>query len=152
MDAWSVQILQMHGTGTPLGDPIEVGAALSALLREGGDRSAPLVLSAVKSSIGHTEAAAGLAGAIQLMGCLAQRAHTSILHLRNLNHHVANMLSGDTQSALWADLPRESSLLACGESASVGGVSAFAFQGTNAHALLCAPLESSNVSLSLIHI
>ena len=50
-----VACLQMHGTGTSLGDPIEVGAALAVLGRSAG---APLALEAVKSYVGHTETAA----------------------------------------------------------------------------------------------
>ena len=49
-----VQTLQMHGTGTSPGDPIEFGASLAALGHEG----APLMLEAVKSFVGHTECAA----------------------------------------------------------------------------------------------
>ena len=58
MHAEEVQALEMHGTGTALGDPIELGAAASAL---GGHRTFPLQLSAAKSYLGHTEPAAGAA-------------------------------------------------------------------------------------------
>lgn len=50
--------LQMHGTGTPLGDPIEVGAAVPALMGDTG-RTAPMMLLANKSIVGHAEPAAG---------------------------------------------------------------------------------------------
>lgn len=52
-----MQTLQMHGTGTSLGDPIEFGASLAVLKRDSG---APLLLEAVKSFIGHTECASGI--------------------------------------------------------------------------------------------
>jgi len=68
-----LQMLQMHGTGTPLGDPIEFGASLAALKRDTG---APLMLEAVKSYIGHTECASGIIGLMQplehLVGSLQQ--------------------------------------------------------------------------------
>jgi acyl transferase domain-containing protein len=54
-----MQTLQMHGTGTSLGDPIEFGASLAVLKRESGEH-APLLLEAVKSFIGHTECASGI--------------------------------------------------------------------------------------------
>lgn len=51
---------QMHGTGTPLGDPIEIGAAVSAYLT--ADRQDPLTLASSKSAVGHAEPAAGELG------------------------------------------------------------------------------------------
>ena len=53
----------LHGTGTPLGDPIEVGALGQALQGRGAPRRGVLTLAAVKSCYGHTEGAAGLTGA-----------------------------------------------------------------------------------------
>ncbi len=72
----NVQALQMHGTGTPLGDPIELGAAAQQL-RPAGCDAKPLVLLAVKSSIGHSEPASGLQGltaAVQQVCSLSHRA------------------------------------------------------------------------------
>ena len=63
-----IQLLQMHGTGTSLGDPIEFGASLAALKRVTG---APLMLEAVKSYIGHTECASGIIGLMQPLEHLA---------------------------------------------------------------------------------
>ncbi len=77
----------VHGTGTPLGDPIEVGALGHALSREGphkalagsagrpGDDGAPLRLLSVKSCYGHTEGAAGLTGAMLAVQALQQQVH-----------------------------------------------------------------------------
>jgi acyl transferase domain-containing protein len=67
----AVGALQMHGTGTALGDPIEVGGAAAVLLGEAG--RAPLVLSAVKSFVGHAECAAGLTGVAAAVAALAKR-------------------------------------------------------------------------------
>jgi acyl transferase domain-containing protein len=71
----SVAALQMHGTGTSLGDPIEVGAAVEALLEAGpggssvpedGDRAATRALHLIgsKSTVGHAEPAAGITGLV----------------------------------------------------------------------------------------
>ena len=59
MQPQELGVLELHGTGTPLGDPIELGAAAAVLA--GSSRSSPLGLSAAKSYLGHTEPAAGAA-------------------------------------------------------------------------------------------
>lgn len=56
---WQMAMLQMHGTGTPLGDPIEVGAATAVLKGSSGAGGMPRVLAAGKTSFGHQEPAAG---------------------------------------------------------------------------------------------
>ena len=129
----------MHGTGTSLGDPVEVGA-LSAVLLGATKSQNPLALSAVKSCVGHSEAAAGLSGILQLFGPLLMGSHSPLLHLRDVNPLVANVL--DTQAEKGGkvvQLPRYSSAQ-CADVASdvqgVYGVSGFAFQGTNAHVVL----------------
>ena len=61
--------MAVHGTGTPLGDPIEVGALGTALAAAGGSRQATMI-SSVKSCYGHTEGCAGLTGALLAMQAL----------------------------------------------------------------------------------
>ena len=85
LGADAVGCVAAHGTGTPLGDPIEVGALGHALSREGpdkglagsagqpGDDSIPLRLLSVKSCYGHTEGAAGLTGAMLAVQALQQQ-------------------------------------------------------------------------------
>ena len=160
----SIVEMQMHGTGTALGDPIEVGALRSAVLvhREaarkghGQGRPAPggpVALSAVKSMVGHAEAAAGLSGVIQLALGMALRAASCIQHVRHVNPLVSGILAdaGKGPGAAPAGGPatRGVHVARAASSAStspdsggslreaaVSGVSAFAFQGTNAHAVL----------------
>ena len=64
MEPGEMTSLQLHGTGTPLGDPIELGAA-QAVLMQGVQRQGPLQIGAAKSWLGHTEAASGIMGLLQ---------------------------------------------------------------------------------------
>lgn len=72
----------MHGTGTALGDPIEVNAGLTALLPESGGRSRPLSLAAHKASVGHAEPAAGLVGLACALLAMESQIVPQLLHLR----------------------------------------------------------------------
>lgn len=73
--------LQMHGTGTALGDPIEINAALSALLNKSASGQ-PVAFTAHKSNAGHAESAAGLVGfTYAVLGLESQRL-PALLHLR----------------------------------------------------------------------
>ncbi|KAK9866522.1 hypothetical protein WJX84_008502 [Apatococcus fuscideae] len=85
--------LAVHGTGTPLGDPIETGAigrALSSKVRGGQDQlQQQLALTSVKSCYGHTEGAAGVAGAQMAIATLQAGAQAPILNLRSVNSYVA---------------------------------------------------------------
>ena len=99
--------LQMHGTGTPLGDPIEVGAAAAVLVEGHVAQRAqqPLALMASKSWLGHAEPAAGMVGLAHAAAALGHAALLGISHLRELNPYVvtslkvAGALSGLPQSA-----------------------------------------------------
>ena len=117
-----VGYIQAHGTGTPLGDPIEV-AALGAVL---GDRdpTQPVQLRSVKTNIGHLEAAAGISGLIEAVLVLQHRTVPANLHLRSPNPDIATD---------WPfELPTEATPL----TGDVVGVSAFGLSGTNAHLVL----------------
>ena len=124
-----VAALQMHGTGTALGDPIEVGAAAAALV-EGG-RASPLVLMASKSWMGHSEPAAGVAGLVHAQLALTQSLQLPLLHLQHVNDYVAAAMG--KLGTGW-DAPRQLAAMPAAQAAI--GTSAFAFQGTNAHVLL----------------
>ncbi|MEO2278827.1 polyketide synthase, partial [Serratia marcescens] len=77
-----VDYIECHGTGTPLGDPIEVGALKNVL---GRHRSKPVVLGAVKTNIGHLEGAAGVIGLIKAVEVLRHRQAPGNVHFRTLN-------------------------------------------------------------------
>ena len=73
----------MHGTGTQLGDPIEMGAVAAVLLPKDRPGDAPLLLAAHKASAGHAEAAAGMVGLACATLALENASTPSILHLRS---------------------------------------------------------------------
>jgi acyl transferase domain-containing protein len=126
VEAGSVSYVETHGTGTALGDPIEVEALAEALGRGEG----PCVLGAVKSNIGHLEAAAGIAGLIKAALCLRHRFLPPNLHFHTLNPHIE--LAGTrfvipTEGQPWTS---------ANGALRLAGVSSFGFGGTNAHVVL----------------
>ncbi|MFY1616143.1 type I polyketide synthase [Micromonospora sp. WMMD736] len=130
--ASDVDYLEAHGTGTVLGDAVELRAMARAL---GGGRppDRPLLVGSVKTNIGHLEAAAGIAGLIKT--ALALRHGELPAHL-----HVAR----PTPQVDWARLPvrittSTTAWPATGGRPRVAGVSAFGFTGTNAHVVLSGP-------------
>jgi acyl transferase domain-containing protein len=84
--------LQMHGTGTALGDPIEIGAvlALSEQLQRSSDEL--LELQAGKSQHGHSEPAAGLSALINAMKASMELKNAQLFHLVSMNSHVSHLL------------------------------------------------------------
>lgn len=125
-----VDILQMHGTGTSLGDPIEVGAVAAVFSQRVSASTSPTALITSKSSMGHAEPAAGIVGVLHSLNAVQQGALPSLMHLRTLNPFVASALgSGRGDGPFF--LPRQLAPRAmCGGQgqALVSGVSSFAFQ------------------------
>jgi acyl transferase domain-containing protein len=128
--------------GTSLGDPIEVGAALAVYSK--APRQQPLILAASKSWVGHAEPAAGLAGLLFAHAAVTQALTLPLLHLNAVNPYVATALDQSASSAdggASALLPKQGGAGprpadAREAAAAIWGVSAFAFQGSNAHAVL----------------
>jgi acyl transferase domain-containing protein len=77
-----VSYVAVHGTGTPLGDPIEVGALGAALA---APRASRLTLGSNKACYGHTEGTAGITGALLAVCALGQAAAAPVVNLRNMN-------------------------------------------------------------------
>ncbi|MBD2208741.1 SDR family NAD(P)-dependent oxidoreductase [Nostoc linckia FACHB-104] len=123
-----VQYIEAHGTGTKLGDPIEV-KALGKVLSEDRHPGEYCALGSVKTNIGHTEAAAGIAGLIKVALSLKHGQIPPSLHFQEANPYIPfDKLPLRVQQKLepWPET---------GESA-IAGVSSFGFGGTNAHVVL----------------
>lgn len=86
--------------GTPLGDPIEVGALAAALGSQHSKHSQPLRLMSNKACYGHTEGAAGLSGLLLAAGALGSQSAAPIMHLRACNPHVALALAEVAQGCV----------------------------------------------------
>ncbi|MEV7016527.1 beta-ketoacyl synthase N-terminal-like domain-containing protein [Streptomyces sp. NPDC093991] len=123
-----VTLLEAHGTGTELGDPIEV-EALSAVYGQPASEGDVCALGSVKTNIGHLEAGAGMAGLIRSALSIHHRAIAPHLHLTALNPHIdldGTRLVVPTSLRPW-DVPDERRHAA---------VSSFGAGGTNAHVIL----------------
>ncbi|HLV34897.1 MAG TPA: type I polyketide synthase [Spirillospora sp.] len=123
-----ISYIETHGTGTSLGDPIEV-QALGAALGAGHSHESPLMIGSVKTNIGHLESAAGIAGLIKLILMVQHGEIPPHLHFIEPNPYIP-----------WDDLP-----VAVPDGLRpwspengkrIGGVSSFGFSGTNAHIIV----------------
>ncbi len=125
VDPREVGYVETHGTGTSLGDPIEVHA-LNAVYGEGRLRENPLALGSIKTNVGHLETAAGVAGLMKTVLILMHGEIPPHLHLKNLNPHIA-----------WNDMavsiPTVCTPWQANSGRRIAAVSSFGFSGTNSH-------------------
>lgn len=128
VDPAEVGYLEAHGTGTPLGDPVEVQAVDTVYGCASGRRT-PLVLGAVKANIGHCESAAGVAGLIKLVLLLQRGRLPPIAHLGAMNPHFED-LNGQLL------FPKGIARMWNSERPRIAALSSFGYTGTNAHLLL----------------
>ncbi|WP_394840512.1 SDR family NAD(P)-dependent oxidoreductase [Pendulispora brunnea] len=142
IDAATVDMVECHGTGTSLGDPIEV-EALAAVYESGRPVEKPLILGSIKSNIGHTEAAAGVAGLIKTVLALQHAQIPRSLHVATPNAHIP-------WDRLCVKVATEHLAWPARDGARRGAVSSFGFSGTNAHVIVeeapAAPPEEAGES------
>ena len=123
-----IHYIETHGTGTPLGDPIEIESLKNVMLQERA-KSNPLLIGSVKTNIAHLESAAGIAGFIKVVLALQHEEIPPHLHFKKLNPYIKlddSQIRIVTEKTPW---PRSSKKR-------YAGISAFGFGGTNAHLVL----------------
>jgi acyl transferase domain-containing protein/surfactin synthase thioesterase subunit len=122
-----ISYVELHGTGTSLGDPIEA-EALGNVLGQGRKKGDRCAVGSVKTNIGHLESAAGIAGLIKVVLALQHRQIPASLHFQKPNPYIPlHKLPLKVQTSL-ESWPEDMPVLA--------GVSSFGFGGTNAHVIL----------------
>ncbi|MBP2337565.1 acyl transferase domain-containing protein [Saccharothrix coeruleofusca] len=123
-----VQYVELHGTGTPVGDPVEA-AALGAVF---ADRAEPLPVGSVKTNIGHLEGAAGIAGLVKTVLAIRHRHLPATLNHETPNPAIPLDRLGLTVHTGLSEWPHPDRPL-------IAGVSSFGMGGTNAHVVLAEP-------------
>ncbi|KAF8821366.1 putative type I fatty acid synthase, partial [Cardiosporidium cionae] len=124
-----VQFIESHGTGTPLGDPIEVGALRSVFARD-RNMDSPLTVGAVKTNLGHLEGAAGIISIIKAMLVLKYQEIPRNLHFEQLNPYIK--INDFPLLIPKSNRP----FLVASNAKRIAGVSSFGFGGTNGHVIL----------------
>ncbi|MEO6829238.1 MAG: beta-ketoacyl synthase N-terminal-like domain-containing protein, partial [Acidobacteriaceae bacterium] len=122
-----VQYIETHGTGTPLGDPIEISALVGTMSE--GRNGTPLMLGSLKTNVGHMEAAAGVASVIKAALAMYHGVLPPNRNFREWNPRMPELtfeMEVLTELKIWASNGKRR----------VAGVSAFSFGGTNAHLVL----------------
>ncbi|MCX4713055.1 non-ribosomal peptide synthetase/type I polyketide synthase [Streptomyces griseus] len=123
-----LQYMEAHGTSTPVGDPIEANA-LARALAIGRAPGARAYVGSVKTNIGHTESAAGIAGLIKTVLSIQHRTVPPHINLENLNPAI-------DPATLPYEIPTRPTAWPAHEGPARAGVNSFGFGGTNAHVVL----------------
>jgi myxalamid-type polyketide synthase MxaB len=124
-----ISYVEAHGTATPLGDPIEIGALTEVFRARSGERTSPCYVGSVKSNIGHTETAAGMASLIKTVLMCRHQTIPGQAHFHKLNRHLKldnSRLQVASERMAWD----------AGGATPKAGISSFGFGGTNAHLVI----------------
>ena len=133
--ASQIQYLETHGTGTALGDPIEV-LALGKVLSEGRSKDNLLRIGSVKTNIGHLEAAAGVASLIKVVLALQYKHIPPHLHLQEPNPYIP-------WEKLPIAVPNQLTFWDAKAGQRLAGISSFGMSGTNVHMILSEGTKNS---------
>ncbi|NEQ65235.1 MAG: SDR family NAD(P)-dependent oxidoreductase [Symploca sp. SIO2D2] len=128
LEPHEISYLEAHGTGTSLGDPIEI-EALAEVYSKNRPADQPLIVGSVKTNIGHLEAAAGVSSLIKVILALQHQEIPPHLHLKQPNPHV-------DWDKLPVKIPTSLTPWFCEGKPRIAGVSSFGMGGTNAHIVL----------------
>ncbi|XP_051543313.1 uncharacterized protein LOC127434534 [Myxocyprinus asiaticus] len=138
----NVQYVEAHGTGTPAGDPVEAGSISNIISKARPSSSGPLYIGSVKSNIGHTESAAGVAGLIKILLMMWHETIVPSVFYSTDNSSI------DTK-ALNLKIPtRAEKWIYSGSKKRIAGLNSFGFGGTNTHAIIS---EHVHATVSNIH-
>jgi acyl transferase domain-containing protein/NAD(P)-dependent dehydrogenase (short-subunit alcohol dehydrogenase family) len=124
----ALSYIEAHGTGTSLGDPIEIDA-LARVFQPGRGAEEPVAIGSVKTNLGHLEAASGIAGLLKVVLMLGHRQIPPHLHLNQPSRHIAwdkYPFVIPTRLTKWEPVNGKR----------IAGVSSFGFTGSNAHVIL----------------
>ncbi|MBF0099467.1 MAG: acyltransferase domain-containing protein [Desulfobacterales bacterium] len=126
-----VNYIEAHGTGTSLGDPIEIGALVN-VLGKGRTKANPLIVGSVKTNIGHLEASAGIASFIKVVQAIQHETIPPHLHYNTPNPLIP-----------WSEIPihiptklTSWPLDSNAKTERIAGISSFGFSGTNLHLIV----------------
>jgi polyketide synthase PksL len=135
ISADTISYIETHGTGTSLGDPIEINGLKKAFSQLGGAATYNCALGAVKTNIGHLESAAGIAGVIKTLLAMRNQYLPANLHLKKLNTYIELTDSPFyllDKGQPWLRLQDANNNVISRRA----GISSFGFGGTNAHVVL----------------
>jgi len=144
IDPSTIQLIEAHGTGTKLGDPIEV-EGLKAAFKKYTQKREFCALGSVKSNIGHCLTAAGAAGVIKLLLAMQHRQLPPTINFEKLNEHIDltdSPFHVNTQLQAWEPISAEGLQAA---------ISSFGFSGTNAHLVIgeyVTPVAAQRISVA----
>jgi len=132
-----IDYIEAHGTGTPLGDPIEM-MALTQIFGANGEQSRPVYVSSVKANVGHMETVSGVAGLIKVVLMMLNEKIIRQTHFESLNPHIK--LDGSRLV-----IPTEDTAWPGSNGRRTAGISSFGFGGTNTHLIVeSAPSQPKN--------